>query len=57
LGAAPDNLQPTPRTLSLDDIDALIMYLQARIVGRSRITKEDCLFYFADQPDQCDDLQ
>src|SRR5260370_20888190 len=36
LGAAPDNLQPTPRTLSADEIDALITYLQERIVGRGR---------------------
>jgi hypothetical protein len=57
LGAAPDNLQPTPRTLSPDEIDAVISYLQARIVGRGRITKAECLFYFADKPDQCDDIK
>ena len=57
LGAAPDNLQPTPRTLSVDEIDALVTYLRERIVGRGRITKEECLFYFSDRGDQCDDLK
>ncbi len=57
LGAAPDNLQPTPRTLSADEIDILVTYLQDRIIGRGRITREECVFYFSDQKDQCDDLK
>jgi hypothetical protein len=56
LGAAPDNLQPTPRTLSLDEIDALVKYLQARIVGHGRVTREECLFYYEDKAD-CDDFK
>ena len=54
---APDNLYPTPRPLSPDQIDAVIAYLQARIIGRGRITKEECLAYYAARPDECDDIK
>src|SRR5258706_1748845 len=53
----PGNLQPTPRTLSLDEIDAVIAYLQARIIGRGKITREECLSYYEDQPDTCEDYK
>src|SRR6266849_398779 len=33
-GARPENLQPTPRALTPDEIDLVIGYLQARINGR-----------------------
>jgi hypothetical protein len=56
LGARPDNLQPTPRTLSLDEIDTLVAYLQARIVGHGKVTHEECLFYYDDKAD-CDDFK
>jgi hypothetical protein len=56
-GARPDNLQPTPRTLTLDEIDSLIAYLQARIIGRGKITREECLSYYEDQPDTCEDYK
>jgi len=56
LGARPDNLQPTPRTLSLDEIDALIAYLQARIVGHGKVTRQECLSYYEDKAD-CDDFK
>jgi hypothetical protein len=56
LGAAPDNLQPTPRVLSLDEIDALVTYLQARIVGHGKVTREECLFYYDGKAD-CDDFK
>jgi hypothetical protein len=55
-GAAPDNLQPTPRTPSLDEIDALVAYLQARVVGHGKVTREECLFYYEDKAD-CDDFK
>ena len=55
LGTAPDNLQPTPRELTSDEIDAVIAYLQARIIGRGRITREECVAYYDDQPDRCED--
>jgi mono/diheme cytochrome c family protein len=58
LGAAPDNLQPAPRTLSPDEIDALVAYLQARVIGRGKITREECLSYFSDATaSRCDDYQ
>jgi hypothetical protein len=56
LGSVPDNLQPTPRTLSLDDIDALIVYLRARIVGHGKVTRAECLSYYGGKAD-CDDFK
>jgi hypothetical protein len=43
-------------TLSPAEIDAVIAYLQARIIGRGRITKQECLAYYEDRPDECDDI-
>ena len=57
LSAVPDNLQPTPRTLNADEIDAIIAYLQARIIGRGRITREECLSYYDDKPEWCEDYK
>jgi mono/diheme cytochrome c family protein len=57
LGARPSNLQPTPRTLSPEEIDLLIAYLRARIVGRGRITREECLSYYDGQTDTCQDYK
>jgi mono/diheme cytochrome c family protein len=58
LGAAPDNLYPAPSKLSPAEIDALIVYLQARVIGRGRITREECLFYYYDAlSSSCDDLK
>jgi mono/diheme cytochrome c family protein len=56
-GTRPGNLQPTPRTLTPDEIDAVIAYLQARIIGRGKITREECLSYYEDQPDTCEDYK
>ena len=56
LGAPPDNLYPAGVTLTPADIDAVIAYLQARIIGRGRITKQECLAYYDDRPDECDDI-
>jgi len=57
LGAPPDNLYPSGVTLTPDQIDAVIAYLQARIIGRGRITKQECLAYYEDRPDECDDIK
>jgi len=58
LGPPPSDLYPAPRTLTPDEIDAVVTYLQARIVGKGRtITKQECLFYYADQPEWCDDYK
>jgi len=45
------DLYPAPRTLTSGEIDAVIAYLQARIIGHGRITKAECLAYYDDQPD------
>jgi len=55
LGPAPDNLYPAPRTLTPAQIDDVVTYLRARIVGKGRVTKQECLAYYTDDPDQCDD--
>jgi len=58
LGAPPGDLYPAPRTLTPDEIDSIVTYLQARIIGKGRtITKQECLFYYADQPDWCDEYK
>ncbi len=58
LGDVPDNLYPAPRTLSPADIDLVIAYLQARIIGHGRITREECLAYYSDGlSSSCDDLK
>jgi mono/diheme cytochrome c family protein len=54
-GQAGGDLYPAPRTLTADEIDAVVAYLQARIVGRGRITKAECLAYYDNQPGWCDD--
>jgi cytochrome c553 len=56
LGARPDNLQPTPRLLSLDEIDDLIAYLEASIVGHGNVTRKECLSYYEGKAD-CDDFK
>jgi mono/diheme cytochrome c family protein len=57
LGPPPDDLYPTPRTLTPQQIDAVVAYLQARIVGRGRITRAECLAYYDDQEDMCEDYK
>jgi mono/diheme cytochrome c family protein len=46
---------PAPVKLTLEQIDNVVAYLQARIIGRGKITKQECLAYYTDQPDYCDD--
>jgi mono/diheme cytochrome c family protein len=48
---------PAPRNLNSGEIDAVVAYLQARILGKGRITKQECLLYYYDKPDWCDDYQ
>ena len=58
LGAAPENLYPAPSKLSPAQIDTLITYLQARVIGHGRITRDECLFYYYDAlSSSCDDLK
>jgi mono/diheme cytochrome c family protein len=56
-GQAGGDLYPAPRTLTSNEIDAVIAYLQARIVGHGRITKTECLAYYDDQPDWCEEYK
>jgi hypothetical protein len=56
-GARPDDLYPAPRILTPDEIDSIVAYLQARIIGRGRITLEECLAYYDNQPDSCEDYR
>jgi mono/diheme cytochrome c family protein len=46
---------PAPAKLSAEQIDNVVAYLQARIVGKGKITKQECLLYYTDKPDWCDD--
>ena len=46
---------PAPRMLNSNEIDAVVAYLQARILGKGRITKQECLLYYYDKPDWCED--
>jgi mono/diheme cytochrome c family protein len=48
---------PAPRTLTPVEIDAVVAYLQARIVGKGRITKAECLAYYDDQQDWCEEYK
>lgn len=58
LSAPPSDLYPAPSTLTPEEIDAVVAYLQARIVGKGRtITKQECLYYYADQTDWCDEYK
>ncbi len=49
------DLYPAPSKLSTEEIDNVVAYLQARIVGRGKITKQECLLYYTDKPDWCED--
>jgi mono/diheme cytochrome c family protein len=49
------DLYPAPTNLSVEAIDNVVAYLQARIVGKGKITKQECLLYYTDKPDWCDD--
>src|SRR5260370_20584612 len=45
------DLYPAPSKLSREEIDNIVAYLQARIVGKGKITKQECLLYYTDKPD------
>lgn len=45
-GARPADLYPAPGRLSQDEIDTVIAYLQARIIGHGRVTHEECVSYY-----------
>ena len=54
-GAVPDALYPTPRMLSLPEIELVVTYLRARVIGRRAVTPEECAYYYGDLADTfCD---
>lgn len=57
-GTPPGDLFPAPVTLTPDEIDGIVAYLQARVIGKGRtVTKQECMFYYADDPDWCEDYK
>jgi mono/diheme cytochrome c family protein len=50
-GPVPDGLYPTPRMLNADQIGALVVYLRTRVVGRRKVTPEECAEYYGDMAD------
>jgi hypothetical protein len=46
LGEAPPDLFPALRKIGLGEIDAVIAYLQASIIGRGEITRAECIAYY-----------
>ena len=50
-------LYPAPRTLTSAEIDAVVAYLRARIVGHGRITNAECLAYYDNREDMCGEFQ
>src|SRR5262244_145371 len=49
------DLYPAPVNLTADQIDDVVAYLQARIIGKGKITKQECLLYYTEKPDWCAD--
>jgi hypothetical protein len=55
-GPVPDNLYPGARKLSVAEIDAVVTYLRARIVGRRAVTPQECAYYYEENASNfCDD--
>jgi mono/diheme cytochrome c family protein len=54
-GPPPDDLYPTPRELSAGEIDDVIAYLRAKVIGHRKVTPEDCAFYYGEGSDSCQD--
>jgi mono/diheme cytochrome c family protein len=52
LGPVPDALYPTPRALSPSEIEAVVAYLQARIIGHGKVTPAECAAYYGEVADQ-----
>jgi hypothetical protein len=37
--------------LSLDEIDTVVTYLRARVIGRRTVTPQECAYYYGDLAD------
>jgi Cytochrome c len=58
LGEAPSQMYPAPAKLTPAEVDAVVAYLQARIIGRGPITLAECLAYYdAAQASWCDSFK
>jgi len=57
LGDEPSDLYPNGQKLKPEEIDLVVAYLQARIIGRGPVTKQECLAYYEDRPDECEDIK
>jgi len=47
-GPAPDDLYPAGRKLSAAEIDAVVVYLRARVIGRGAVTPVECEYYYGE---------
>ena|SRR5437016_8623749 len=50
-GPVPDALYPAARDLSAEELDAVVVYLRARVIGRRAVTREECAFYYGNMAD------
>ena len=50
-GAVPDALYPTPRMLSPQEIELVVTYLRARVIGKRTVTPEECAYYYGELAD------
>jgi hypothetical protein len=48
-GEAPDDLYPSGVTLSAQQINDVVTYLRARIVGKRAVTPEECAWYYEER--------
>lgn len=57
-GPKPDDLYPAPRNLKPEEIDAVVAYLRARIIGRGTVTPQECAAYYEELASSfCDDAK
>ncbi len=57
-GPPPEDLYPSGRTLSAQEIGDVVAYLRARIVGKRAVTPEECAYYYGDQASSfCDEAK
>src|SRR5262252_6773982 len=49
------DLYPAPANLTAGQIDDVVAYLQARIIGKGKITYQVCVLSYTEKPDWCDD--
>jgi hypothetical protein len=55
-GPAPDDLYPAARKLSAAEIADVVTYLRARIVGKGKVTPQECEYYYEENASLfCDD--